>query len=193
MVPWLTLRGLHTDRLEGFSAGHWLTFRGLPAECLGDRSHEAASFPFRRDDTSGVLDLRRPPDGLSLAARRDSNPMDGLLGGTSSDTGRVSGNRNNTASGGMAGDLFGMVLGAPRTPPMAWTPGPGGLQGPRRSSGCGFAGTRPVHFLRGISGVGTWISHPLDKEVTNGLGRFKHQQCLGKSWTLKTAKNTKVN
>ena len=157
MVPWLTLRGLHTDRHEVFPADHWLTFRGLPAECLWVLPHEAASFPFRRDGTSGVLDLRRPPDGLSLAARRDSNPMDGLLGGTSSDTGRVSSSRRNRAAGGMAGDLFGMVLGAPRTPPMAWTPGPGGLQGPRRSSGCGFAGTRPVHFHRGISGVGTWI------------------------------------
>ena len=150
VVPWLTLRGLHTDRLEVSSADHWLTFRGLPAGCLGDRSHEAASFPFRRDGTSGVLDRRRPPDGLASAGRRDSNPMDGLSGRTSSRTLHVLGSRKNTAAGGMAGGLFGMVLGALRTTPMAWTLGPGGLQGTRLSFGSRFAGIRPVHFLRGI-------------------------------------------
>ena len=33
--PRLTFRGLSTDRLEVFSADLRLTFRGLPAECLG--------------------------------------------------------------------------------------------------------------------------------------------------------------
>ena len=48
MVHWLTLRGLHRDRHEVFSAGHRLTFRGLPVEGLALRTNDAASFPFLR-------------------------------------------------------------------------------------------------------------------------------------------------
>ena len=47
------LAGLHTDRLEVFSADHWLTSRGLPAECLGVLPHEAASSSNLPADTIG--------------------------------------------------------------------------------------------------------------------------------------------
>ena len=64
MVPWLTLRGLPMDLLEGFSADHRLTFRGLPAECLGMLPHEATSCKALLDSTGEVL-LWLPREGLS--------------------------------------------------------------------------------------------------------------------------------
>ena len=67
MVPWLTFRGLHTDRLEGFSADHRLAFRGLPAEGLGDCSREAASLPIVHVRTDKVLSWLRQ-EVLSEAA-----------------------------------------------------------------------------------------------------------------------------
>ena len=55
-VSFADLSGLRTDRLDGFSADPGLTFRGLPAEGLGDCSHEAASFPFLLRVPTGYLD-----------------------------------------------------------------------------------------------------------------------------------------
>ena len=81
VYPWLTLRGLHTDRLEGFSADLRLTFRGLPAEGLGVHTHVVASFPFPPASTNGVLGLL-PQEGLSWAARGTSSPKDRVVRGT---------------------------------------------------------------------------------------------------------------
>ena len=78
VVPWLTFRGLHTDRLEGFSADHRLTFRGLPAEGLGDCSREAASRSTLVAANQGLLSS--PQEGLSWAAQVISWPEGGLLG-----------------------------------------------------------------------------------------------------------------
>ena len=78
MVPWLTFRGLRTDHLEGFSADHRLTFRGLPAECLLDLSHEAAARS-RLVATNGAL-LSWPQEVLSRARPGLSNPRDLAMG-----------------------------------------------------------------------------------------------------------------
>ena len=55
MVPWLTLRGLHTDRHEVFSADHRLTLRGLTAEGPGVLPHEAASSSLPHGCANGEL------------------------------------------------------------------------------------------------------------------------------------------
>ena len=117
MVPWLTFRGLHTDRLEGFSAGHWLTFRGLPAEGLGDRSREAASFPTHHVGTAGVLCRRRPQDGLVSAGRRDSSPRGRFLGLPVARSFLISDFRKNTASlaVGRTFSVVGLLVGVRRT------------------------------------------------------------------------------
>ena len=80
MLPWLTFRGLHTDDLEGFSADHRLTFRGLPAEGLGDCSREAASRSTLVAANQGLLSS--PQEGLSWAAHRFPNLGGLLLGST---------------------------------------------------------------------------------------------------------------
>ena len=67
VVPWLTFRGLHTDRLEGFSADHRLSFRGLPAEYLGVLPREAASFSLPLACTNEVL-FALPQEVLSWEA-----------------------------------------------------------------------------------------------------------------------------
>ena len=79
VVPWLTFRGLPTDRLEGFSADLRLTFRGLPAEGLWFRTRETASFPIPRPGTNEALGWL-PQEGLSWAAPGFSNRGDTLLG-----------------------------------------------------------------------------------------------------------------
>ena len=66
VVPWLTMRGLHTNRLEVFSRDLRLTFRGLPAEGLVVRPNEAASFPLPPASTNGALS-GLPQEGLSWA------------------------------------------------------------------------------------------------------------------------------
>ena len=54
VVPWLTFRGLPADCLEVFSADHGLTSRGLPAEGLGALPHEAASSSNLPEDADRV-------------------------------------------------------------------------------------------------------------------------------------------
>ena len=83
VFPWLTIRGLHTDRLEvSGDADRRLTFRGLTAEGLGVRTREAVSFPFPPASTNGVLGSL-PQEGLSWAARGTSSPRGGLVRGSS--------------------------------------------------------------------------------------------------------------
>ena len=154
--PWLTLRGLHTDRLKGFSADHWLTFRGLPAECLRVLPHEAASFPPRHVGTSGVLDRRPPQGGLSSAGRRDSSPMDGLLVAVVASHCTRPGSRN-TASDSMAGDLFGKVPEAPHATQSGRSPRREAARGPRRVCETHFRVHMPAFFVGGILDAGTWI------------------------------------
>ena len=72
VVPWLTFRGLHTDRLEVFSADHRLTFRGLSAEGLGVETRETPSSSAPPAGTPGVLGLP-PQEGLSWAAHGTAN------------------------------------------------------------------------------------------------------------------------
>ena len=79
VYPRLTLRGLHTDRLEAFAADHRLAFRGLPAEGSGDHSHEAASSSILPDRSTGVSGSPRL-EGLSAAAPWVSNPEGQFLG-----------------------------------------------------------------------------------------------------------------
>ena len=75
----MTLRVLHTHRLEAFAADHRLAFRGLPAEGPGDHSHEAASSSILPDRATGVSGSPRQ-EGLSAAAPRVSNPEGWFLG-----------------------------------------------------------------------------------------------------------------
>ena len=73
----MTLRVLHTDCHEVFSADHGLTFRGLPAEGLGDHSHEAASLPTPPVGTCGAPQSGQR-DGLSAGS--GASPNAGALG-----------------------------------------------------------------------------------------------------------------
>ena len=158
MFPRLTLRGLHTDRLEAFAADHWLTFRGLHAEGLGDCSHEAASFPIRRVGTSGIPGWL-PQDGLSWAGLGDPTPMDGLLGRVSARSLHVSRSRE-TASLAVGG-AFSV---SPRNPLLACSPRRGAARGLLRAHGPQFRVRPPIFFGRGILGDGTWISDGRKRE-----------------------------
>ena len=95
VIPWLTLRGLRTDHLEGFSADHRLAFRGLPAEGLGVHTYGAPSFSIPSASTNEVHEWL-PQEGLSLAAHGTSNPMDVLVGGLAAS--QVSECRGNSAA-----------------------------------------------------------------------------------------------
>ena len=58
LFPWLTLRGLYTDRLEAFAADHRLAFRGLPAEGPGITPTMPPLRPFFPIAPPGCLDRR---------------------------------------------------------------------------------------------------------------------------------------
>ena len=64
MVPWLTLRGLHTDRREGFSADHRLAFRASPLSASWFESLRLPRFPF----------VVLVPPGYSDGCHRRSSP-----------------------------------------------------------------------------------------------------------------------
>ena len=173
------MRGLHTDRLEVFPADHWLTFRGLPAECLGDRSHEAALFPSLHVGTAGVLDLRRPQDGLSLAGHGISGRRDRLLGGVMAYSCTRSGSHKNTASLAEDRGFPGTTLwamhrlvhisisvrgaGAAACFDIATRHGGPRLQANMRAPspllGFPFPVLLSMALERGIFGAGTWIYH----------------------------------
>ena len=143
MFPRLTLRGLHTDRLEAFAADHWLTFRGLPAEGLGDCSHEAASFPIRRVGTSGIPGWL-PQEGHPWAGHGTSHPMDGLLGRVSARFLHVLGSRT------MASLAVGGAFSAsPQPPLLACSPRRGAVRGLLRAPGSQFRARPPIFFGRG--------------------------------------------
>ena len=166
MDHWLTLQGLHTDYFEAFAADHRLAFRGLPAEGLGDCSHEAASSPIRRVGTDGVPGWL-PQEGLSLAACGESDPMDRRTRGVLAIALPFSGRRKNTAAIAVGGWFFGDgLLAAPRSTQPARSPRRGGAQWPRRSCGYHFRVLRAAIFGRGISVARTWISQT-SEENTN--------------------------
>ena len=180
VVPWRTLRGLHTDRLEVFSADLRLTFRGLPAEGLVVRTSEAASFPLlhRRTSTNEVLS-GLPQEGLSWAGLGTSNPGNGLLGKTGAGSFPVSDLPNSmgaTAGVGAALGIFGRAAGGQRVSvgfsrptilavgaatlhpasPAGGTRGHGVSQALRPHLGC-LPGPRPSRLGCGILGVRTWM------------------------------------
>ena len=156
VVPWLTFRGLHTDRLEGFSAAHRLAFRGLPAEGLGDCSREAASLPTRQVGSSGVLSWMQQ-EGLSWAGRRVSDPCDGLSGGISADSQRPSGGHKNMAAVALPFGIFGMIRAVLHAIQSAHSPLLGAVRVLRRARGSRSDVPLSFFFRRGIRVVGTWI------------------------------------
>ena len=175
VVPWLTLRGLHTDRLEGFSADHRLAFRGLPAECLVVRTHEAASFSIPLACTGGGHGWL-PQEGLSWAGYGTSNPRDLLVRGLAAS--QVSECRGNSAAIFPAPLFFGNFweVGWRTVVDRIWAPiPPAGATCRHLATRCGSSRFReaerefsrqhgcppcapvPISLGRGISVVGTWI------------------------------------
>ena len=180
MVPWLTLRGLPMDLLEGFSADHRLTFRGLPAEGLGVLPPEAASCKTLLDGTIGVLGLP-PQEGLSLAAHGTSNPRALLSGGSFVSSLPISGCRGNQVANAAARGLLGMLVLAAglRTIQVGLSApillggdaamvalanrhdhsgSPGAWPASSQQRGCPLRALCTTSLARGISGVGAWIS-----------------------------------
>ena len=178
VLPWLTLRGLHTDRLEGFSADLRLTFRGLPAEDLVVRTDEAASFPLPPASTDGVLSGLQQED-LSWAGHGTSSCRDGLLGETVAGSFPISAlpdSMGATAGVGAALGNFGRAAGGQRASvgfsrptilavgaatlhpasPAGGTRGHGVSQALRPHLGC-LPGPRPSRLGCGILGLRTWI------------------------------------
>ena len=194
MVPWLTFRGLPTYRLEVCSADLRLTFRGLPAECLGILPPEAASCKTLLDGTIGVLGLP-PQEGLSLAAHGTSNPRALLLGGSFVSSLPISGCRGNPVANAAARGLLGMLvlaaglrtiqvgLSAPillggDAAMLAFSNrhdhsgSPGAWPASSQPRGCPLRAPVPTCSVRGISGVGAWISGGLPKSELKGKMRL---------------------
>ena len=118
VVPWLTFRGLHTDDHEGFSADHRLSFRGLPAECLGVLPREAASL------STVLVGTQREPElwplvGLFLAAPWVSSPGGRLPGPLLANFPAISVHRKNTAVVALTRVFPGRVFGVGRRPAVA--------------------------------------------------------------------------
>ena len=162
MYPRLTFRGLHTDRLEAFAADHRLAFRGLPAECPGDHSHEAASSSILPDRATGVSGSPRR-EGLSLAAPWVSNPEGWFLGlpiavpmaffGTAVSAASCRTSEVRLATISVAGGAASLC----RTALIGGSKRQGALQEllPRR--GIRLCGTGATSLGRGISFAATWI------------------------------------
>ena len=97
-----------------------LTFRGLPAEGLGDCCYEAPSPPIRRvgaDRVPGLL----PEVGLSWAVRGVSKPRDRLLGGVLAYALPFSGGIKNMAASAVGLGFSGLMMATPLAIPFAFT------------------------------------------------------------------------
>ena len=179
VVPWLTFRGLHTDRLAGFSADLRLTFRGLPAECLGVLPHDAASFSLPPASTNMGLSML-PQVVLSWAANGTSCPREGVLGDNAAGCFPISDlheNMDGTATAGWVLGRFGRAGGNRTTflgfslpilsavdsaiwhsaAPVGGTQRHGVSRMLRSRRGC-LRGPRTNGLGRGILAVMTWIS-----------------------------------